>query len=868
MDALLSPGTRLMRQFRVAGKFITIGLLLLVPVMVSLGGGWTAGSREIAFSQRERDGVRLAVPLVQLVAVLADLQADRGAVTGTTAVTPDQDDAARLRAVVDDVDAADAAVGAGLTVHDEWVQLRGQVLAADRTRALPVVQDFVERVAGASNLVLDPETDSHYVMLALVDRLPQVLVSAARCEQRLRREGEPEPEPMLGHVAERLRKDLATAGSAAGGDGLTRQFAATSAALDAALAPYLRAAGQAPGQGTVRDLGTVAAAGAALADSLGSALDTLLHRRESELAAGRRQPLLIVGLALACAGYLGLALYRATIQDVHTLLAEVNQVTSGEPNARQPLPGRDEFAQLSRALRDAGDRLTELLSALRLQATHDELIGLPNRTMFMSKLEEAIAVQPGRFAVVLADLDRFKDLNDSFGPGMGDRLLRVVGARVHKAAGRRNLVARLGGNEFAVLVCEATVLSDVQQVIDRIKAALAEPVDLDGRQLHVRPRMGVALHATDRPGAVDLIRNAAVALSAAKDRDGWAATLFEPAMHERTRDRTELSGDLVTAVSRQQLSLVYQPIVEVASGTVRGVEALVRWVHPTRGPVSPAVFIPLAEASGQIVELGRWVLHEALRQLAAWHRQFPDGYPLTMDINLSAGQLADPGLPGEVLELISRTGVDPHRVVLEITESALVREMEAVLRRLGQLSATGVRLALDDFGTGYSSLSYLRRLPVSVLKVDKSFIDDLDSPDGQAARLLHDIVGLGAGLGMEVIAEGIESPAQVPALRAAGCHLVQGYLWSQPIDAEQVARLLRSGGRIEAPGSTPDAAGLRPGLHLPRQPGPRPPGPREPGPREPGPREPGTWEPGPQQPEPWEPGSTPAPQDGTVVEQD
>jgi diguanylate cyclase (GGDEF)-like protein len=832
MDALLKPGMRLMRRLRVVDKFIALGLLLLVPLVVSLGSGWSAGSREITFAQRERDGVRLAVPLVQLVAVLADLQAGHGATTGAR----DEDAPAQLRAAVDQVNAADAAVGARLGMHDRWVRLRSQVLATehrlragsisesgpDLTQPLHQTQEFVEQVAGASNLVLDPELDSHYVVIALIDRLPQVLVEAALWEQRLHGAGEPRPGPVLDQAADLLRQDLAKAGSASEWDGLLRQFAATSAALNAALAPYLQNSGQDRRQSAVRDLDTVTAAGSALADNLGSALDTLLRSRESDLADARRRPLLLVGLALACAGYLALALCRATAQDVNTVLTEINQVTSGGIHGGEPLPGRDELAQMSRALQEADDRLTGLLSALRLQATHDELTGLPNRTMFLSKLEDAIATQPERFAVVLADLDRFKDINDSFGPGMGDRLLRVVGARVHKAAGRRNLVARLGGNEFAVLVSEAATVSDVQQVIARIQVALAEPADIDGRQLHVQARMGIALHATGRPGAVELIRNADVALSAAKDGDGWGVTLFEPAMHEHTRDRTELSGDLVTAVARQQFSLVYQPIVEVASGMVRGVEALVRWVHPTRGPLSPTVFVPLAEASGQIAGLGRWVLHEALRQLAAWHREFPDSYPLTMDVNLSADQLTDPGLPGEVLTLISRTGVDPRWLILEITESALVREMETSLRRLGQLSAIGVRLALDDFGTGYSSLSYLRRLPVSVLKIDKSFVDDIDNPDGQAARLLHDIVGLGAGLGMEVIAEGIESTTQLPALRATGCHLGQGYLWSRPIDSEQVAQLLGSGGRIEVPGNTPEDAGPQPGHDLPRQRGDTP----------------------------------------------
>jgi diguanylate cyclase (GGDEF)-like protein len=357
---------------------------------------------------------------------------------------------------------------------------------------------------------------------------------------------------VLQDVNERLQLDLRTAASTSGGPGLPRAVSDSYAALRTTLTPYLTdtaPTGTAP-TGTA-PTGTAPTGPAPTSTAAGGA------------------------------GYLALALYRATTRDVGTVLTEINRVTNGEFDWGEPLTGRDEFAQMSRAVKDTSDRLTELLSALRLQATYDELTALPNRTMFMAKVEDSIAERPGSFAVVLADLERFKDINDSFGHGIGDRLLHVVSARFHRAAGRRNLVARLGGNEFAVLVYDATTIRDVQQVIARMQVALTEPVDIDGRQLHTRARMGIALHATGRPGAVELIRNADVALSAAKGRDGVVVTLFEPAMHEHTRDRTELSGDLVTAVAEQQFSLVYQPIADVASGSVQGVEALVRWMHPS-----------------------------------------------------------------------------------------------------------------------------------------------------------------------------------------------------------------------------------------------------------------------------------------------
>ena len=302
-----------------------------------------------------------------------------------------------------------------------------------------------------------------------------------------------------------------------------------------------------------------------------------------------------------------------------------------------------------------------------------------------------------------------------------------------------------------------------------------------------------ALHEHGAISARDLMRHAAVALSAAKAEGSAGVAFFKPAMQDETRDRTELSADLVSALEQGQFSMRYQPIVDVATGTLHGVEALIRWVHPTRGPVSPSTFVPLAEATGLIVPLGRWILREAVLQLAAWRQEFPDAYPLTLDVNLSADQLADTSLPGEVLSLINQTGIDPTRLVLEITESALMRDVDLAQRRLGQLSATGVRIALDDFGTGYSSLSYLRDLPVTVLKVDKSFVTGIEDPGSAAWQLLSSVVDLGTRLGMSVIAEGIENDPQLDGLRRAGCHLGQGFLWSRPLSAEAVAELLRSG---------------------------------------------------------------------------
>jgi EAL domain-containing protein (putative c-di-GMP-specific phosphodiesterase class I) len=331
-------------------------------------------------------------------------------------------------------------------------------------------------------------------------------------------------------------------------------------------------------------------------------------------------------------------------------------------------------------------------------------------------------------------------------------------------------------------------------MLARLEETLAQPVDIEGRLMRVQAGIGIA---TALPGsgttAVELIRDADVALSYAKNRGKGHSVVFEPRMHDHTKERTELSADLVSAIDAGELSVLYQPLVDLATGTLHGVEALLRWDHPVRGSVSPAVFVPLAEATGQITRIGRWVLGEACRQLAAWQQGFPDAYPLAMEVNIAPEQLADRDLVADVLTTVQNSGIDASALVLEITESALVRDIDTAMARLGQLSAMGLRLALDDFGTGYSSLSYLLRLPVTILKIDKSFLGDA-SAEGRS--LLRGIVDLGSGQGMQMIAEGIENADQAEFVRRSGCHLGQGHYWAPAVAAEQITEIIRNGGRV------------------------------------------------------------------------
>ena len=580
----------------------------------------------------------------------------------------------------------------------------------------------------------------------------------------------------LAGLASRLTEDLDTAVAATTWDDLERRLdpdATRRGGRGGAVHPGRRG-GRRPESLTPLGSGSLAASAGALGAELADSLDTLLARREDALASSRDRPLVLSFGALLVLGYLLVAVWRATSHDVRALLEDISTVTNGQQPLQPDVEGSDEFARMSRAVTVTRDRLTSLLGSLRYQATHDELTALGNRTLFTDKIAEALAEHGRGVAVVVADLDRFRDVNDSFGHALGDRLLRAVGVRFHRAGGRQNVVARLGGDEFGILLPTGGGEAAALDVVERLRAALAAPVDVDGRLLQVRASFGVAVAGEDRRGAGELIRDADVALTAARDatagtrHDGTAATrvaVFEPAMHERTRDRTELSAELVGAVDRGELQLVYQPIVDLATNAVHGVEALARWNHPTRGLVAPTVFVPLAEATGSIVPIGRWVLREAALQLAEWRVQFPDGYPLTMEVNLSTGQLADPGLVPGVVALIEETGVDPRDLTLEITESALVEDLDAALRPLRQLAAVGVRLALDDFGTGYSSLTYLRRLPVTMLKIDRSFVVDGDAGGEASGVLLGGITRLGTGLGMQIVAEGIETIRQAQRVR-------------------------------------------------------------------------------------------------------
>jgi diguanylate cyclase (GGDEF)-like protein len=425
------------------------------------------------------------------------------------------------------------------------------------------------------------------------------------------------------------------------------------------------------------------------------------------------------------------------------------------------------------------------------EAYHDSLTGLASRALFRERVTEALdgCARTDDVAVLMLDLDGFKEVNDSLGHGVGDALLLQVADRLRAAVREDDTVARFGGDEFGVIVASITARADAETVAGRIAAALEEPFLVGGRELHVAASIGLA-SAADADDIDQLLRNADLAMYRAKSAGGAGMAAYDPQMLTGLVHRLELEADLRLALDRDELVLHYQPTVDLRTGEIVGFEALVRWHHPVRGLVSPLDFIGIAEATGLIVPLGRWVLTEACRQAVAWGAG--TSRPLKMAVNVSVRQFDQGDLSGMVAEVLAATGMPVDQLCLEMTESVLLTDTDENLTQLQRLKALGVTLAMDDFGTGYSSLAYLRRYPMDILKIDRSFVDRLGG-DREDEALVSTIVRLGRNLGMTTVAEGIEDAVQLATLRALECNLAQGYFLSRPLPAAEASRVLAEG---------------------------------------------------------------------------
>jgi diguanylate cyclase (GGDEF)-like protein/PAS domain S-box-containing protein len=534
-------------------------------------------------------------------------------------------------------------------------------------------------------------------------------------------------------------------------------------------------------------------ASAARDSHAGAALDSRLHVIVDDWAGERRfsmpPALRVMGVRSSLAVVIDGKQRPFGVLDIHSL----------EPNRFSPQDVH--FVQASaNVLADAIERHASD-QALRHRVLHDPLTGLPNRLSFIDSLSDALqrsAVSGSPVGILFLDLDNFKLINDSMGHHAGDELLRAVAPRLRAHLRPGDIVARFGGDEFGLLVDRLADEAEAVAIADRIAAAFAEPYPMGGVEHFVSASIGIAVAQPGgrEPVVADaLIRDADAAMYRAKERGRARCEIFDAEMRAGALLRLEVERELREAIERRELELHYQPLIALRSGEITGFEALVRWRHPRRGLLDPGDFVSVAEDSGLIEPIGRWVQESACGQILEWHHLRPDERPFDVSVNLSARQVTHRDLPATVAEILGASGLDPVHLRLEVTESVLVEESATAVSTLEALSEIGVGLVLDDFGTGYSSLAYLNRFPFDGLKIDRSFIDALGVEQERTA-IVEAIIGMARALSLDVIAEGVENEAQMSELERLGCDYAQGHLFSKALPAKEISALLAEGSRI------------------------------------------------------------------------
>jgi len=444
------------------------------------------------------------------------------------------------------------------------------------------------------------------------------------------------------------------------------------------------------------------------------------------------------------------------------------------------------------------------------RARHDELTGLPNRSGLVSALDERLSGPRGRdetLALLYLDLDDFKIVNDTLGHAAGDALLAAVGERIQATLRAGDLAARIGGDEFAVLLWDTPELPVARRVAERLIGAFDSGSPSDGAVANARVSIGVATGHPGAGSADELLRNADVAMYSAKARGKNRIAFFEPEMATAVVARHTLTASLQRAVTANEFVLHYQPIVDIASGQITGLESLLRWEHPTRGIIWPGEFIAVAEQSDLILDIGRWVLDRSFRQAMEWHDRGPKLRGLEISVNVAARQLEQPDFVDQVAAVIDSSGIDPGKVVLEVTETTLLQNVDDAIVKLQVLRDLGAGVAVDDFGTGYSSLSYLQRFPATAIKIARDFVA-VDDSDADSWELASAVVSMGRALRLTVIAEGVEEAFQLERLRKLGCDRAQGYYLARPLAADELERLFAQRGVALLP-SPAEAIGLR-----------------------------------------------------------
>ena len=502
-----------------------------------------------------------------------------------------------------------------------------------------------------------------------------------------------------------------------------------------------------------------------------------------------------VGAELFLAGVALLLFHRKVSRPLRHIANVIRSAADGEFEGEASASAVAEIDEIARAYNQMSGAIQESTDSLVHRAFHDPLTGLPNRALFLSGFTRALGVtsRNNRVAVLFLDVDRFKYLNDTLGHGVGDQLLSVFSQRLVGAA-EGQMVARLGGDEFTVLVQSTNAQATALRIAERIMHSLRRPFSLSGHEMFVTSSIGIAVSTNADRTSTELLRKADIALYRAKGEGRSRYVLFTPEFDAIPAEQFDLDNALRRSVERQELLLHYQPIVDLRSGDIAGMEALLRWDHPHRGILSPATFISIAEETGEIVRIGQWVLEEACRRTVEFQRARPL-YPLTVCVNISAAEFRQRDLPRRIAKVLEQTGLPAKQLKLELTESFLIQDIPVTLEMLGELRELGVGLAIDDFGTGYSSLSYLQRLPIDTLKVDQSFIARL-GVDATSGPVLRAIVEMGNALKMNVVAEGIENAWQWDFLYGIGCKQGQGHLFKAAVDGAEFARLVAAHGPL------------------------------------------------------------------------
>jgi diguanylate cyclase (GGDEF)-like protein len=520
-------------------------------------------------------------------------------------------------------------------------------------------------------------------------------------------------------------------------------------------------------------------------DEVSDEITTLRSRERVQLTVS----FAILLLGFVVGGLLSRRVYRSITSPLKTLEEAATRLGQDDLSHRIDVHGDDELARVGSAFNSMAERLQQSRDELSHLALHDQLTGLPNRALFIEQLGHAVARSRRRgspVSVLFLDLDGFKAVNDTFGHEAGDEVLVGVADRLRRTLRDEDMIARLGGDEFGIILEEE--LQGATLTAERIIRRFEKPWSSSSGISPVGVSIGISSRAGDEE-VDELLRQSDIAMYAAKAAGKGRWRIFSPDLGGELRAVQSLRTELQHAVEAEEFAVHYQPVMNLQKGSIVGVEALVRWNHPKRGLLAPSEFLEEAEASGHIIHIDRWVLRQACRQVRQWQRHVSGAESLSVHVNLSARQLQHPGLAEEIAEAVRVSGLAPNDLILEITETTLVRDAEAAASELRKLKDLGVRLALDDFGTGFSSLSHLHEFPIDIIKIDRSFVSAIG--DGsKRSELVRALVSLGTTLGLVVVAEGIEDRAQLEYLRSIGCELGQGYYFAKPLEADRLEMLL------------------------------------------------------------------------------